>query len=66
MTEPVFEKVTAFVMVQPPFKATLYAALAVFSVVAVKAPVNAMVLLPDAVSVTVAALTVLPKVVPPD
>lgn len=63
---PVFEKVTAFVMAPvDPLKAKLYPALAVLRVVAVKAPVNVIVPV-VAVRVTVAASTVLEKVVPPE
>ena len=65
VTEPVLEKVTAFVIVPPALIATLYPAAAVLSVVAVKAPLNVIVPV-VAVNVTVAAFTALENVVPPD
>jgi hypothetical protein len=64
VTEPELENVTAFVIVPPALIAILYAP-PVPSVVAVKAPLNVIVPV-VAVNVTVAALTVLENVVPPD
>ena len=65
MTEPVFKKFTALVTVAPAFKVTLYAALAAFNVVAVSAPLKAIVPV-VLLRVTVVAATVLEKVVPPE
>ena len=62
---PVFKKVAALVMVEPPLSATLYGLLAVVNVEAVTAPVNTMLLVLS-VRVTVLALTVDANVPPMD
>ena len=63
---PVFKKDTALVMVPvAPLSWRLYPAVAVFKVVAVSAPLKAIVPV-VAVKVVVVSLTVLVKVVPPE
>ncbi len=65
VTPPVFEKVTASVIVAPPVRDAEYPCPAVFNVVAVNAPWNAIVPVVS-VSVTVEASTLDWKVTPPD
>jgi hypothetical protein len=63
VTPPVLEKVAAFVIVLPAFKATIYPCDVVFNAVAVNAPLNAIVPV-VLVKVTVPAATLPLKLVP--